>query len=159
MTLLHLLTVLSTGLISGFFYAYSCSVNAGLRGLADASYIKAMQSINRAVLNPLFFLTFFGSLILLPLSTWLEYRLLGTTTAFYLLLSSSILYFFGVFLVTARGNVPLNDALEEFEVDAAAAEAIQRRRAAFERSWTRYHRIRTVANILAFIGAIGAVLQ
>src|SRR5690606_25058278 len=95
-----LLAILSTGLISGLFYAYSVSVNDGLGRLNDASYLRAMQSINRAILNPIFFLTFMGTLLLLPVSMWLEYRSMGTTGTFYWLLASSLLYFFGVFLVT-----------------------------------------------------------
>lgn len=159
LNILHLLTLLSSGLIAGLFYAYSCSVNNGLGRLHDAAYLRAMQSINRAILNPLFFLSFFGTLILLPLSTWLEYRLVGTTTAFYFLTAGSILYFFGVFLTTALGSVPLNDALEAFDLDEETDDGIRKQRRAFESPWNRYHRIRTVANVLAFAAAIWAFLQ
>ena len=44
----------TTALIAGLLYAYSCSVNIGLGRLADAEYISAMQSINKAIQNPLF---------------------------------------------------------------------------------------------------------
>ncbi|SEK18465.1 anthrone oxygenase family protein [Parapedobacter koreensis] len=154
-----LLAILATGLISGFFYAYSCSVNTGLGRLNDAVYLKAMQSINRAVLNPLFFLTFFGTLVLLPVVTWLEFRLVGTTNTFYGLLVSSLLYFFGVFLVTAMGNVPLNDALAQFDIEAATEADIRQQRLAFEGPWNRFHLIRSVFNALAFAGAVWAGLQ
>ena len=39
----------TTALITGLLYAYSCSVNIGLGRLADAEYIAAMQSINKAI--------------------------------------------------------------------------------------------------------------
>lgn len=157
--IVFLLTILSTGLIGGFFYAYSYSVNAGLGRLGDGAYLRAMQSINRTVLNPVFFLTFIGTLILLPVATWLEFRLMGATVTCYGLLGSSLLYFFGVFVVTARGNVPLNDALEQIDLDAASPELIRQQRQAFERPWNRYHRIRTLANVVAFLVAIWAALQ
>jgi len=49
------ITTTTTSLIAGLFYAYSCSVNPGLRRLADKEYLTAMQSINKAILNPVFF--------------------------------------------------------------------------------------------------------
>ncbi|MBC8154239.1 MAG: DUF1772 domain-containing protein, partial [Bacteroidetes bacterium] len=61
----------TTALIAGLLYAYSCSVNPGLNRLSDASYLAAMQSINREIQNPVFFLSFLGALVLLPLSTWM----------------------------------------------------------------------------------------
>src|SRR5206468_9628718 len=68
-----LATATTTALIAGLFYAYSCSVNAGLGKLSDAAYLAAMQSINREILNPLFFMSFMGTLLLLPVCTWVHY--------------------------------------------------------------------------------------
>ena len=75
-----------TGLIAGLFYSYSCSVNLGLSKLSDIEYLKAMKSINKEILNPWFFLSFVGSLVVIPLSTWLYYQNNGTDTSFFLLL-------------------------------------------------------------------------
>ena len=70
--------------MAGLFYAYACSVNPGLGRLPDTGYLAAMQSINRAILNPFFLLVFMGALIILPLGTW---RLFSppATTSFYLI--------------------------------------------------------------------------
>ena len=154
-----LLSILSTGLMAGLFYAYSVSVNPGLGLLNDASYLRAMQSINRAILNPIFFRTFIGTLLLLSVSTWLEYSLVGKTGTFYWLLASSLLYFFGVFLVTVIGNVPLNNTLDRFNIDEATTEAVEQQRLAFEGPWNRLHLIRTLANVLTFAGAVWAALR
>jgi uncharacterized membrane protein len=145
------LTVLLTALITGFFYAYSCSVNAGLKRLADEGYPRAMQSINKAVLNPLFFISFFGTLITLPLSTWMWYSSEGVSSDFHLLLIATILYIFGVFLITGMGNVPLNRSLEKFDLDTASAQQIKLMRSAFETPWNRFHTIRTLANLTALM--------
>lgn len=139
-------TALLTALISGFFYAYSCSVNPGLAQLKDAEYLRAMQSINRAVLNPVFFAGFFGALVLLPVSTWIWFRVEGFSSGFFLLLASSLIYLTGVFGVTAAGNVPLNESLDKFSIGTASPQEISDRRKTFERPWNRYHRIRTWAN-------------
>ena len=40
------LAVLTMGLISGFFYAYACSVTLGLALLPDEQYVEEMQASN-----------------------------------------------------------------------------------------------------------------
>src|SRR5687767_787996 len=96
----------TTALIAGLFYGYSCSVNGALGRLPDAGYLAAMQSINRVILNPLFFMSFMGALILLPLSTWLHYTN-PVSLRFYFLLGATLAYGIGTFGVTMIGNVPL----------------------------------------------------
>ncbi|WP_257666148.1 anthrone oxygenase family protein [Parapedobacter tibetensis] len=138
-------------LISGLFYAYSCSVNIGLGRLADAEYLGAMQSINKAILNPWFFASFIGTAIATPLSTWMSYQMDGTSMSFYLLLMASIAYLIGVFGVTVVGNIPLNESLDKFNIHTSTPEEITIQRLAFEESWNKYNLIRTLANVLALI--------
>ncbi|MGI8583050.1 MAG: hypothetical protein ACR2KX_12675 [Chitinophagaceae bacterium] len=82
------------GLLTGLFYDYSCSVNNGLGRLNDPGYLKAMRSINKVILNPVFFLRFFS---------YTPYP----SIEFYLLLSATIIYFTGVFGVTVMKCVPI----------------------------------------------------
>lgn len=145
------ITVLLTALIAGFFYAYSCSVNAGLGRLMDEEYLKAMQSINKAVLNPLFFMSFMGTLVMLPVSTLMWFQMEGASVGFYFLIVASALYIFGVFAVTGMGNVPLNEALDKFNLNTASVQQIKSMRLLFEAPWNRLHAIRTWANLAAFM--------
>ncbi|WP_205512017.1 anthrone oxygenase family protein [Longitalea arenae] len=145
-----LVTAFTTALIAGLFYAYSCSVNAGLGKLPDAGYLAAMQSINREILNPLFFMSFMGTLVLLPVSTWLQYSH-PASMRFYFLLAATLVYAIGTFGVTIMGNVPLNNALDAFNIQAASPEGISEHRAQFEKPWNQLHRIRTIANAIALI--------
>jgi uncharacterized membrane protein len=62
------LAILTTGLISGFFYAYACSVTLGLALLPDEQYVEAMQAINATVRNGLFAVSFFGAVLSLLLA-------------------------------------------------------------------------------------------
>jgi uncharacterized membrane protein len=140
----------ATALIAGLFYAYSCSVNIALSKLPDEGYIAAMQSINREIQNPLFFASFMGTLILLPLSTWMQYRV-GVSTVFFLLLASTITYMIGTFGVTMAGNVPLNEALDKFNFQSSAAAEITRQRIQFEVPWNRLHSIRTVCSFISLV--------
>lgn len=145
-----ILCATSTALIAGLFYAYSCSVNIGLARLPDNEYLAAMQAINSAIQNPLFFMSFMGALILLPLCTWLNYDGL-LPNRFWLLLAASIIYWVGVFGVTVLGNVPLNDALAGFDIRAADMNGIAQQRIAFEQPWLLLHNIRTIASVVCLL--------
>ena len=84
-----------------------------------------MQSINRAILNPVFYATFMGTLFLLPLSTWFQYNAGGTSRAFLFLLSASLVYAVGTFGVTIFGNVPLNETLDKFDIQSASTVEVE----------------------------------
>ena len=145
-----IITATSTGLIAGLFYAYSCSVNPGLAGLPDAQYVAAMQSISSAILNPVFFASFLGTLILLPLSCYLNF-LPPYSQRFVFLLAAALIYIIGSFGVTIFGNVPLNDALGRINLKTASTEEISNARIAFENLWNRLHSVRTLASMASFI--------
>jgi len=117
------------------------------------------QSINTAILNAWFFVSFMGSLIILPLATWLSYRA-DISLSFWLLLSAAVLYaigvfgvtmLIGVFGVTMLGNVPLNNMLERFNMDVATAQDISSLRERFESPWNKLNLIRTIAAVLSFL--------
>jgi uncharacterized membrane protein len=138
-----------TALVTGLYFGYSVSVNGGLHRLNDSEYVKAMQSINVAIQNPIFFVSFIGPLLLLPLATFLK----GDTNSmqFTLLLASSVLYIAGSFGLTMVGNVPLNQRLARFDVTNASGNEIAQARAGFEKPWNRFHTIRTLASIAATV--------
>jgi uncharacterized membrane protein len=156
--ILLVITTTTTALIAGLLYAYSCSVNMGLGQLPDAEYISAMQAINRAIQNPLFFISFMGTLLLLPVSTYVHYQQ-GITMRFGFLLAASLIYIVGVIGVTALGNIPLNNTLEAFNLKSASLAAIAQQRANFEGSWNSFHTVRTLAALLSLILTILACLD
>ncbi|RYJ45674.1 Cytochrome c class I [Flavobacterium beibuense] len=151
-------TLLVTALMAGLFYSYSFSVNPGLAPLDDKSYLLAMQSINRAILNPIFFICFFGSVALLPLNAYLGYEG-NITLKFSFLALAAAFYIIGLFGITILYNVPLNESLGAFKIEGSSAEQLSDMRKAFEGPWNRWHSIRTGAVIISFILlAIGSVL-
>lgn len=155
--LIFLLTATLTALTGGLFYAFSCAVNPGLARLSDGGYLAAMQSINKEIQNLLFLSSFMGTLLLLPLSTWLEFRV-GITDSFWLLLVATFVYTIAVFGLTMFGNVPLNEALDRFNLSSASAKDMAIQREKFEIPWNRFHRIRTVASVLTVMLVIAALL-
>jgi uncharacterized membrane protein len=154
--IIFLLTALLLALIAGLFYSYSCSVNPGLGKLTDMEYLRGMQSINRAILNPLFFASFMGTVIMMPLSTWLLYRYEGAGSSFYFILAATIVYIAGVFGVTVAGNVPLNNMLDKADLVSANVADIRRN---FEIPWNRLNTIRTGSNILSLILLLVALIR
>ena len=138
-----------TALMAGIFYSFSVAVSPGLSKLTDSEYIKAMQSINREIQNPLFFINFFGVLILLPLLTFQQFSYSKELPL--LLLTSLIFYVVGVFGVTAFVNVPLNNQLDAFNLSTASSESINSMRKLFEPRWNFWNNIRTAASVVTFI--------
>jgi uncharacterized membrane protein len=152
------LSVLLSALIAGLLYGYSCSVNPGLGKLSDIQYLSAMQSINREIQNPYFFISFMGALFILPITAWHSFYH-APRMAFYLLVAASLSYIIGVMGVTAMGNIPLNERLAKASLDSANGAVLSNLRALFEASWNRYHLIRTGFSILTLILAIFALLR
>lgn len=148
--------IVLTALSAGFFYAWQVSVIPGTRKVMDMTYLETMQSINQAILNPAFFLIFFGSPILLGISTIQQYN---SGSTFWLLLVATITYAIGTFGITAFGNVPLNDALDVLKLSELSDTKVTAFRASYESRWNRLHLIRTVFAVLSFVLSLWAVLM
>ena len=107
---LTLVAALGCGLMAGLFFAFSVSVMKALARLPSAEGIAAMQSINVAIINPVFLAAFFGTAVacvLVMIASFLRWHEFG---AVYLLIGGA-LYLVGTFLVTLVFNVPKNNAL------------------------------------------------
>lgn len=137
-----------TSLLAGVFFGYAVSVNWGLHHLRDNEYVRAMQSINIVIQNPLFFLSFMGPIILLP---WVTFLFRESAPQFGLLLAATITYIVGSFGLTVAGNVPLNEKLAALKVERATDADITEARRQFEQPWNRLHAIRTLASIVAVV--------
>lgn len=98
-----------------------------------------------------------GTAILLPLSTFLYYEQ-HPSLRFWLLLGASALYLIGVIGITMFGNVPLNNSLDAFNLQAANENEIAFQRLQFEGTWNKLNNVRTVASALSIILVIIACL-
>ena len=136
-----------TGLSAGLFYAWAVSVIPGTKRVKDITYLETMQSINREILNPWFFLIFFGSLIAIVISSIQQ---AGNGMVFWMILIAGITYFAGTFGVTVFGNVPLNNQLENLSLKDLSIADMSKWRAYYEAAWNRLHTIRTLFSVLSF---------
>jgi uncharacterized membrane protein len=149
-----ILGLLSTGAVAGLFYAYWCSVMIALDRVRPEVAIKAMQTINVAIINPLFFATFLGTLAILPLAALAAWWSGASASAGWLA-AAFVVYAAGTFGVTVVFNVPLNDALERLK-DASADPAADWR--AFAEPWNRWNAVRMWACFAATgLAAMGLI--
>ncbi len=145
-----------SALMAGLFFSYSFSVVPGLGKLTDAGYLKAMQSINKEIQNPVFFICFFGAIVFLPLVTGLNYS--GRHLSFWLLLFATLIYYIGVFGVTILGNVPLNNQLEKFNLLNETTDVISALRERFENRWNFLNNIRTACSLISVVLMVSACI-
>jgi uncharacterized membrane protein len=145
MTQLLIATAIGAALVSGIFYAFSTFVMGALGRLEPRQGIAAMQSINIVVINPLFFLAFFGTGALCA-ATIVAALVPGTGVPLAPAVAGAVLYIVGCIGVTIAGNVPLNDRLAEVQPDDAGAESLWHM---YLVRWTRWNHLRTAASLAA----------
>ena len=152
------LATLTTGLISGFFYAYASSVTLGHALLPDEQYIEAMQAINATVRNGVFAFSFFGAVLSLLLAVAVHAPRLRPRT-FLLIALACVLYIGGGFMLTFLVSVPMNEELARVSVGELGPAALAQIREEYEGPWNFYNGVRTVFSSLAFLALIGACLS
>ena len=136
-----------SGLVAGIFFAFSSFVMAALGRLPSDHGIAAMNAINVTVINPAFFLAFFGTAALC-LAALAGSALRWTTTGGTLVLLASVIYLVGCIGVTMFRNVPLNNALATVTLATPEAAAMWTR---YLSEWTFWNTVRTVAPILSAV--------
>lgn len=149
--------IVSTGLVAGLFFGWSVSVIPGTRRLDSAGYVNLMQHVNREILTPRFLVLFVGVPIVLGAAAIAQFRS-GDHRRGALVAASAVTYLVGVFGVTAARNVPLNDALDSFDLAGSTGDQIEARRRSYEVPWNRWNTVRAVANVAAFTLAVSAAL-
>lgn len=131
------------GLIGGLFFIFSNTCMRAFDALPAAGAVAAMNSINRVILNPLFFLSFFGTAVLCVILLIGGLARAGAHGA--LIMTGALLYLVGSIGVTMLFNVPLNNQLQAVSPSATDMETQWR---AYRGPWTRWNHVRTVACLL-----------
>jgi uncharacterized membrane protein len=142
---LTFVAALGAGLMAGLFFAFSTFVMTALGRIAPATGIAAMQSINKAILNPIFFAVFFGTpavSLLLAIAALIRWSAPGAAW----LLAGSVIYLAGSFAVTIVFNVPLNNRLAAVAPDSVEGANVWSH---YLSVWTAWNHVRTVACLAA----------
>ncbi len=149
---LAILSLIWSGAMFGFFFAWTCSTMWGLDAADPNVAIAAMQAMNDSVRNWLFAPAFFGTPVLLACAAAVASRRRQRNVAICLALAG-LLYVVGAMLPTFMVNVPLNEELAMLEVplDPAAAQDAWR---SYSGPWQDWNMVRTVAAgvVLALTG-------
>jgi uncharacterized membrane protein len=146
--------VVTMGLWTGIEFAYASSVMPGLADSSDRVFVEAMQDINKASENPVFFAGVFGALLLTGAAVVLQASQ-GGGRALRWTVAALVLYVVSL-AVTIGANVPLNDEI----VDAGNPDRIADLAAVrddFEDPWIAWNIVRTVVSTVA-LGALAWAL-
>ena len=152
---LTFVAAVGSALVAGIFFAFSTFVMAALGRIPADQAIRAMQSINVTVINPLFMLAFMGTgALCLALIAGAYVRWDETSSK--LVLIAGLIYLIGCIGVTMVLNVPLNDALAAVEASTPEAATLWARYLA---DWTFWNHIRTIAPSISAVLFIAALIR
>lgn len=144
---LTIMAALAAGTVGGVFFAFSTFVMPALARLPAPIGLRAMQSINVAVINPSFMTPFMGGAALCVATASLAALRRTDPGALWLFIGSA-LYLLGCFGVTIVCNVPRNNAMARLDPDDPASAEVW---AAYCSSWTGWNHIRATASLGAAV--------
>ena len=145
-----MLTIMLCSLVAGLLFGFAIVVMPGIAKLANKDYLLAFKHMDGIIQNnqPLFILVWAGSILSVIITLILGIMNLSGTQI-YLLIFASILYLFGVQLPTFRFNIPLNNTLQNLDIESLEESEATLSHVDFEIPWNRWNKIRTVNAILA----------
>lgn len=152
---LALLVAILCALATGSLFAFSTFVMPALSRLPATQAIAAMQSINIAVINPLFMGAFMGAAALFLALIAGQWSNLGGAPGVLTIIAAA-LYVGGTIGITMVFNVPLNNGLATVDAAAAGADATW---SAYVGAWQFWNHIRTLTGTLALATLILAMVE
>jgi uncharacterized membrane protein len=138
-----------TGAIFGFFYAWVCSTMWGLDRADPRVAIEAMQEMNDSVQNAVFFPAFFLTPVVLVVTGAIARRRQHPAAATWFFAAAAV-YTVGAMVLTLTVNVPMNDDLADTAIPASLAEAEQVWDD-YSQPWQRWNAVRTVASAASLV--------
>ena len=149
--------ILLTGLMAGIFFTWSNAVKPGIGKLGDIEYLRALQSMNRVILNNAFKIIFLGAIIVVALVPVFYFNLYPKNI-FWLFVFTLVIYWIGVFGVTVSGNIPLNEILDKTNLESITSEEIKTLRKSIEVKWNNFNLIRCISSAITFLRLIVSFL-
>ena len=149
-TIILALAILLTGLMAGIFFTWSNAVKPGIGKLSDIEYLRALQSMNRVILNNAFKIIFLGAIIVVALVPVFYFNLYPKNI-FWLFVFTLVIYWIGVFGVTVSGNIPLNEILDKTNLESITSEEIKTLRMSIEVKWNNFNLIRCISSAITFL--------
>ena len=148
-TIILATAILLSGLMAGIFFTWSNAVKPGIGKLSDLEYLRALQSMNRVILNKAFIGIFLGSVIAVALVPVFHFKLFPNSI-FWMFVLALVTYWIGVFGTTAFGNIPLNEILDKVNLESLNLEEITPLRTRIEVKWNNLNLIRSISSGITF---------
>jgi uncharacterized membrane protein len=141
--------ILLTGLMAGIFFTWSNAIKPGIGKLNDLEYLRALQSMNRVILNKAFMGIFLGYIIAVALVPVFHFKLFPNSI-FWMFVLALVTYWIGVFGTTAFGNIPLNEILDKVNLEPLNLEEITALRTRIEVKRNNLNLIRSISSGITF---------
>lgn len=146
--------ILTSGLLAGLFYTFSCAVTPGLHRVDDHAFTTVFRAINVAIMNGWFLMTFIGAPLLTTVAAALHIPDGYCPVLPWIL--AALACHVATLAVTGGISVPLNNRLD------AAPTATDTERAAartqFEPRWNGWNLIRTLTSTAGFTALVAAAV-
>ena len=145
-----LLSIIFCSLVAGLLFGFAIVVMPGIAKLSDKEYLLTFKHMDGIIQNnqPFFVLIWAGSILSVIVTLVLGIMNLKGEQL-YLLTGAASLYLVGVQLPTFRVNIPLNNELQNLDIEELEETQAKLSRTKFETPWNRWNRIRTINAIVA----------
>lgn len=143
-----IVATMTVGLMAGVFALYANTIMPGLRRTDDRTFVGAFQSIDKAIINPLFLAAFLGALVFTGLAVALHLGEHGRSVLPWIVVA--LLLYLAVFVITVRVNVPLNDRIKAAGAPDRIADLARVRQQFDEPRWVRWNLVRALTTTVAF---------
>jgi len=139
-----IILIVLTGIMAGIYFSFSVFMMKALNQMPALLAAQVMNEVNDVIVNTLFLPLFFGTTLWLAgLAVWEISQWNPQTSP--RVVTGSGLYIIGMFLVTAFGNVPLNNKLKSLENnDVALMEYWD----TYHRDWLKLNHLRTITCVI-----------
>jgi uncharacterized membrane protein len=135
---------------AGLMFCFTVALVPALRAVKASIHIEVFKSINKNIENTVFFLSFFGQIIMLGFAAYLH----KDTGQFELILAAFFIQLIFCVGVTAFGNIPLNMELDKVDTEKLSESELEKIRFDFNSrfsKWMLWHHVRTLSSIVATI--------
>ena len=143
-------------LVTGFIFTYAIVVMPGLSKLNDKEFLKAFKVTDAIIQNnqPLFMLTWLGSIISILSTIVISIVILGISDAWYIVLVG-IVYLLGVQVMTFSIHIQLNNHVQQFDFDKLDDQKLNKERLKFEKKLNYFNNFLTV---IAFFVSLALII-
>lgn len=140
-----LVAAVGAGLVAGLCFTFASFLMRSFDRLGAPQAIRAMQSLNAEILRSSAMVVWIGTAIVGGIVGLLAALGHGSIVG----LVAGAVYGMGALLITGRGNVPLNEALDRVDPDSPEAEEAWTR---YRTEWGRWNAMRTLLCAVASAG-------